>query len=123
MLPAKDVTVTGSFVINKYKLIYQVDGEDYKTYEVEYGANLTPEVEPSKDSYSFSGWSEIPSTMPAEDVTITGYFTFIDAIEDVVADDGSYEIYTLDGKQVKSLQKGVNIIRYSNGSTQKVFVK
>jgi hypothetical protein len=80
-------------------------------------------VEPSKDSYSFSGWSEIPSTMPAEDVTITGYFTFIDAIENVVAEDDTYEIYTLDGKQVEALQKGVNIIRYSNGSTQKVFVK
>ena len=74
-MPAKDVTVTGTFTINKYKLIYQVDGEDYKTYEVEYGSKLTPEVSPEKEGYTFSSWSEIPETMPAKDVTITGSFT------------------------------------------------
>lgn len=45
------------------------------------------------------------------------------AIEGVVADGDSYEIYTLDGKPVETLQKGLNIIRHSNGTTQKVYVK
>lgn len=74
-MPAHDVTVTGSFSINKYKLTYVVDGEEYKSYEVEYGATITPEVYPTKEGYTFSGWSEIPGTMPANDVTITGSFT------------------------------------------------
>lgn len=74
-MPAEDVTVTGSFTVNKYKLIYMVDGEEYKSYEVEYGATITPEAEPTKDGYTFSGWSEIPETMPAKDVTIIGIFT------------------------------------------------
>ena len=74
-MPACDVTVTGSFSINKYKLTYVVDGEEYKSYEVEYGATITPEVYPTKEGYTFSGWSEIPGTMPANDVTITGSFT------------------------------------------------
>ena len=122
-MPSKDVTVTGSFTINKYTLTYQVDGETYKTYEVEYGTDITAEAEPTKEGYIFSGWSWIPDTMPAEDVTITGDFTFIDAIEDVIADDDEYQIFTLDGKSVETLQRGVNIIRYSNGTTKSVYVK
>ena len=73
-MPAHDVTVTGTFSINTYKLTYLVDGEEYKTYELEYGAAITPEPEPVKNGYQFSGWSEIPETMPAHDVTVTGTF-------------------------------------------------
>ena len=75
IMPAKDVTVTGTFAINKYKLTYMVDGEDYKSYEIEYGATITPEANPTKEGYTFTGWSEIPSTMPAKDVIVTGSFT------------------------------------------------
>ena len=74
-MPASDVTITGSFTINKYKLTYTLDGEEYKTAEVDYGTTLTPEEAPVKEGYTFSGWSEIPSTMPANDVTVTGTFT------------------------------------------------
>lgn len=74
-MPAHDVTVTGTFSINKYKLTYIVDGELYKSYDVEYGASITPEEDPEKEGYTFSGWSEIPETMPANDVTITGALT------------------------------------------------
>ena len=56
----------------KYTLTYMVDGEVYATYELLEGAIITPEPEPTKDGYVFSGWSEIPATMPAENVTITG---------------------------------------------------
>jgi hypothetical protein len=31
--------------------------------------------------------------------------------------------FFIDGKPVEALQKGVNIIRYSDGQTKKVFVK
>ena len=73
-MPAHDVTVTGTFSINKYKLTYKVDGVEYKSYELEYGATITPEPAPTKEGYTFSGWSEIPETMPAYDVTVTGSF-------------------------------------------------
>ena len=82
-MPANDVTVTGTFTINKYKLIYQVDGEDYKTYDVEYGSSITPEAAPTKDGYFFLGWSEIPEKMPANDVTVTGTFV-LQTSEDVI---------------------------------------
>jgi hypothetical protein len=66
----------GDYVItNEYTLTYTVDGEVYKTTKVAEGDAITPEPAPTKDGYTFSGWSTIPATMPAEDVTITGKFT------------------------------------------------
>ena len=74
-MPANDVTVTGTFSINRYKLTYIVDGEEYKSYELDYGTSITPEAEPTKEGYVFSGWSEIPTTIPAYDVIVTGSFS------------------------------------------------
>lgn len=73
-MPAKDVTVTGTYSINKYTLTYTVDGTVYKTSELEYGATIIAEVVPTKESHTFSGWSEVPATMPAKDVTVEGTF-------------------------------------------------
>ena len=79
-------TLTISAVL--YKLIYMVDGVVYKTYELESGASITPEPEPTKEGYTFSGWSTIPSKMPAEDVIITGTFTK----DPEISEDISYEV-------------------------------
>lgn len=97
-MPAEDVTVKGTFTINKYKLTYQVDGATYKSYDVEYGASITPEAAPTKEGYTFSGWSDIPKTMPAKDVTITGTFTKKDEQQhedpqtNIIREDVVYEI-------------------------------
>ncbi len=65
-----------SFTINtQYSLTYMVDGEEYQSFSIKYGERITPLKEPSKDGYTFSGWSEIPETMPAHDVTVTGSFS------------------------------------------------
>ena len=123
-MPAHDVTVTGSFSINKYKLTYTVDGEVYKTYEMEYGATITPEAEPTKEGYTFSGWSEIPTTMPAHDVIVTGTFTLDTGIEEIMSNaNGGVMIFTIDGKRVDNLKKGLNIVKLSDGTTRKVSVK
>ena len=74
-MPDEDVVVSGTFVANKYNLVYQVDGKEYKSYKVEYGSSISPIDEPTKEGYTFSGWSEIPKTMPANDITVTGTFT------------------------------------------------
>lgn len=57
-----------------YNLTYKVDGQEYKDTCVTYGSALKPEAEPTKDGYTFGGWSEIPETMPNHDVDITGRF-------------------------------------------------
>ena len=58
-----------------YKLTYLVDGLEYKFYYLEYGEIITPEPEPIRETYKFSGWSDIPETMPNHDVTVTGTFS------------------------------------------------
>ena len=58
-----------------YKLTYLVDDIIYKVYEIKEGATIIPETEPEKEGYTFSGWSEIPETMPAHDVTVNGTFS------------------------------------------------
>lgn len=58
----------------EHTLTYKVDGEVYKTYIIEDGETITPEPAPTKEGYTFSGWSEIPEEMPAKDVIITGKF-------------------------------------------------
>lgn len=65
-------------------LTYKVDGEVYKTYEIEYDMEITPEPEPTKKGMTFSGWSEIPEKMPAHDVTVTGAFSWSKTIKDKV---------------------------------------
>ena len=67
-------------VTNFFTLLYKVDGVDYKSYQVEYGETIAPETAPTKEGYTFSGWSEIPTTMPAHDVTVTGTFTIVDPV-------------------------------------------
>ena len=57
-----------------HKIIYIVDGEKYKSYNIEEGESITPEPAPTKQGYTFSGWSEIPEKMPADDVIVTGTF-------------------------------------------------
>lgn len=58
----------------KYKLFYVINEEIYKSYEIEEGESITPEPAPKKEDYTFGGWSEIPETMPAHDITVTGSF-------------------------------------------------
>ncbi len=83
-MPAYDVTITGTFSPNTYKLTYNVDGEEYKVAEVKYDETIMAEPEPTKKGMTFSGWSEIPDKMPAKDVTVTGTFSWSKKISDKI---------------------------------------
>ena len=138
-MPAEDVTVTGSFSINSYDLVYMIDGEEYKRVTLEFGSEIVPEKEPEKEGYTFSGWSEIPETMPAHDVEVTGSFipTNVSEITAEVslqingnnislsnANNSTVAIYTINGVLVKkidkyaseeiTLEKGVYIVSVEN---------
>ena len=93
-MPDYDVVVTGSFIPNRYILTYKVDGEVYKTYEVEYGSSITPEPFPTREGYTFSGWSGLPVTMPAYDVVVTGTFVKNYTLNYIV-DGQIYKTYTV----------------------------
>ena len=72
-----------------------VDGEVYKTDYFEVGATITPETAPVKEGYTFSGWSNIPATMPAEDIVITGSFTINSYSITYIIDDAVYQTETM----------------------------
>ncbi|MBR5148501.1 MAG: leucine-rich repeat protein [Bacteroidaceae bacterium] len=74
-MPAENVTYYGSYTINSYTLTYMVDGEIYATEQVVYGSTPTAMPTPTKEGYTFSGWSEVPEMMPASNVTVTGSFS------------------------------------------------
>ena len=74
-VPAHDVTYEADYSVNSYQLTYVVDGETVQTESVAYGTAITLIDEPVKEGHTFSGWGEVPETMPAEDVTISGTFT------------------------------------------------
>ncbi len=80
-MPANDVVIEGTFNVNSYTITYIVDDEQYgDVVEVEFGAEITYEVAPEKEGYTFSGWSiegyeDLPETMPAENLVIKGSFT------------------------------------------------
>ena len=73
-MPANDVIINGTFTINTYRVNYVVDGVTYHTDEVTYGDPIVLTEEPTKEGYTFSGWSEAPEVMPAYDVTVRGSF-------------------------------------------------
>ena len=117
-MPDHDVTVTGTFTINQYTITYVIDGEVYATVTVDFNSKIVPLTPPSKDGFDFA-WEEYPETMPAHDITINGAYTTTDILS-IAVESGKAKIFTLDGRQVDTLQKGINIIRMDDGTIKKV---
>lgn len=121
-MPAHDVMVNGSFIVNKYQVSYVIDGEVFATDYVEYGATIVPPSVEEKEGFAFSGWADVPETMPAHNITIYGSFT--SGIEEIMmANHGNLRIYSPNGKKMSKLQKGLNIVILSDGTVKKVVVK
>lgn len=74
-MPDHPVAATGHFSVNYYSLVYEVAGEMTFPRSVAYGTPLKPLSAPTREHYTFSGWSEIPASMPAQDVTVRGFFS------------------------------------------------
>lgn len=120
-MPANEVYVVGKFTINKYKITYVIDGVVFKTEEMEYGSTITPPNPGDHEGYDFA-WEDYPTTMPAEDILIQGTYTAT-GIEAILASEPDVKIYTVSGKPLNKVQKGVNILRYKDGRTRKIVVK
>jgi len=77
VMGAADKTFTALFTINTYNAIFMSDGDLYATVPTVYGAAIIPPAAPAKSGYTFTGWDNIPSTMPANDVTINALWNRI----------------------------------------------
>ncbi|MBR5373829.1 MAG: InlB B-repeat-containing protein, partial [Paludibacteraceae bacterium] len=74
IMPAHDLTVTGSFELGGYTLTYIIDGEVIRTSRYLYGAAISPAKAPSRMGYEFDVWEGLPATMPAHDLSVTGTY-------------------------------------------------
>lgn len=72
-----DLIVTAQYTINQYKITFDTGGgTTIDPITQDYSTAITAPAAPTKVGYTFAGWdTEIPGTMPAEDVTITALWT------------------------------------------------
>ncbi len=94
-MPAHDVEVEGNYIANTYQAIFIIDGEIFATLSVEYGAVINAPAAPEREDYTFTGWEDLPETMPAHDIVLTG--TYVDS-------DGKYDVlFMIDGETVATM--------------------
>ncbi len=58
----------------EHQLVYMIDGDEYRGYTLPVGAPIPHEAMPQKEGHTFSGWSPLPSHMPAHDVEVHGSY-------------------------------------------------
>lgn len=72
-----DLTLTAKWQINRYTITFDTaGGSEVAPITQDYGTTITPPAAPTRTGYTFAGWDrEIPTAMPAEDMTITARWT------------------------------------------------
>ena len=72
-MPAENMTVTAQWEINQYTITFDTNGgSEIAPITQDYGTAITAPANPTREGYTFIGWdTEIPETMPAENMTVT----------------------------------------------------
>ena len=100
-MPSHDAAVEAVYEVNTYQIRYYLNDELYTTQTVAYGETIVaPEVDESK-YVDFSGWIDLPTTMPAHDLDIYGQAT-ISSLTVPTVTAGSFSVFTLDGRLIRS---------------------
>ena len=71
-MPAHNMTVTAQWKINRYTITFDTaGGSEIAPITQDYGTAITAPEAPTREGYTFMGWDrEIPTTMPAENITL-----------------------------------------------------
>ena len=75
VMPAGDLEFKGDYTVNTYTVIFRIDQEVFQTLELDYGSEIIVPEAPEKEGHSFSGWGEVPATMPAFDLVFVGTYS------------------------------------------------
>lgn len=69
----ENLTLTAKWQINRYTITFDTaGGSEVPSITQDYGTAITPPAAPTRTGYTFAGWDrEIPTAMPAENMTIT----------------------------------------------------
>ena len=74
-MPANDIVVNGTTIANGYKVVWNVNGEKVGETVVSYGEAIADYDYTAPEGYEFSGWTDKPETMPANDIVVNGTIT------------------------------------------------
>ena len=79
-MPAENMTVTAQWEINQYTITFDTNGgSEIAPITQDYGTAITAPEAPEREGYTFIGWDrEIPTTMPAENMTVTAQWKDIE---------------------------------------------
>ena len=71
-MPAENVTITAKWKVNQYTITFDTNGDSaIAPLTQDYGTQITAPANPTREGYTFIGWdTEIPTTMPAENITL-----------------------------------------------------
>lgn len=65
------LTITAKWTVNQYTITFDTDGgTEVAAITQDYGTTITAPAAPTKTGYTFVGWTNLPSTMPAESRTV-----------------------------------------------------
>ena len=72
VIPEEDTTVTAQWKINQYTIVFDSNGGTaIAPITQDFGTAVTAPANPTRLNYAFTGWEpEIPSTMPAKNLTV-----------------------------------------------------
>ena len=71
-MPTENITVKAQWEINQYTIAFDTaGGSEIAPITQDYGTAITAPADPTREGYTFIGWdTEIPATMPAENITL-----------------------------------------------------